>query len=145
MTASGEGKTVGFEVMGRSRSRSKSPSRRRHKSKHSRKRSKSREKHSNNKYSDKPKERSTKSRCVLRSRLTDRRVSRIAPRRSKDLYLAAILLHLVRLRCARNARIKLITLWIRAVPRILLPCDKFAILRIHVSTTFGLTNVTSTF
>lgn len=67
-TASGEGKTVGFGEMGRSRSRSKSPSRRRHKSKHSRKRSKSREKHSNNKYSDKPKERSSKSRWVPRSR-----------------------------------------------------------------------------
>lgn len=63
-TTSGGGKTVGHGEMGRSRSRSKSPSRRRHKSKHSRKRSKSREKHSNNKYSDKPKERTSKSRCV---------------------------------------------------------------------------------
>ena len=50
--------------MGRSRSRSKSPSRRRHKSKHSRKRSKSREKRSSSKYSEKPKERSSKSRFV---------------------------------------------------------------------------------
>lgn len=48
--------------MGRSRTRSKSPSRRRHKSKHSRKRSKSRDKHTNNKYIEKPKERSSKSR-----------------------------------------------------------------------------------
>lgn len=63
-TAPGEERTVGLGEMGRSRSRTKSPSRRRHKSKHSRKRSKSREKHSNNKYSEKPKERSSKSRCV---------------------------------------------------------------------------------
>lgn len=63
-TAPGEERTVRLGEMGRSRSRSKSPSRRRHKSKHSRKRSKSREKHSNNKYSEKPKERSSKSRCV---------------------------------------------------------------------------------
>lgn len=51
------------KVMGRSRSRSKSPSRRRHKSKHSHKhRSKSREKRSNSKYTDKPREKSSKSR-----------------------------------------------------------------------------------
>lgn len=98
-TASDRGKTIALGEMGRSRSRSKSPSRRRHKSKHSRKRSKSREKHSNNKYSDKPKERSSKSRYVSFATSGSTRPSVVSARceRSRSAVYAAILSHPVRL------------------------------------------------